>query len=75
MPSTPAKSRMVFILLAVFLGSLGVHNFYAGRNTNGVIQLVITLVGMFFGLGIGVWVWALIEAFTVTEDANGVPFV
>lgn len=26
----PAKSRVVCILLALFLGGLGIHNFYAG---------------------------------------------
>ena len=36
------KSRTVYILLAFFLGTLGVHNFYAGRIVQGVVQSLIT---------------------------------
>lgn len=40
----PRRSRLIYILLGIFLGSLGIHNFYAGRTAPGVAQLLITLV-------------------------------
>jgi len=68
-----AKDRVAYILLAVFLGHLGIHNFFAGYTSRGVIQLVITIVTCGFGL-LATWIWAIIEAITVTKDANGVDF-
>lgn len=72
----PAKSRVVYILLALFLGGLGIHNFYAGYTTKGVIQLLITLLlGWLVIPAIGVWIWCIIEIITVKQDAKGVAFV
>jgi TM2 domain-containing membrane protein YozV len=68
-----AKDRIAYILLAVFIGHLGIHNFFAGYTSRGVIQLVITIVTCGIG-GIATWIWAIIEACTVTKDANGVNF-
>tara|TARA_R110001592_G_scaffold155357_1_gene385189 strand:+ start:1303 stop:1764 length:462 start_codon:yes stop_codon:yes gene_type:complete len=72
----PPKSRLVYILLALFVGGLfGVHNFYAGRSGAGAIQLLITvftfwlLVPLFI-----VSLWVIIEVCTVTKDGAGVPF-
>ena len=38
------QSRGIAALLAIFLGSLGVHYFYLGKTTAGIIFLVISLV-------------------------------
>jgi TM2 domain-containing membrane protein YozV len=45
------KSKVAAALLAFFLGGLGIHKFYLGCNTAGVIMLVIFLAGLIF-LGI-----------------------
>lgn len=37
------KSRRTYILLGIFLGGLGIHNFYAGRKKPARIQLVLWL--------------------------------
>ena len=67
-----AKDRVAYVLLAVLLGC-GIHNFYAGYNTKGIIQLLVSILTC--GLGwIFMWIWAIIEACTVTKDANGVAF-
>lgn len=69
----PAKSRTIYILLAIFLGSLGIHNFYAGRNLWGIIQLLITLTSfltLFLSL-IPLYVWILVEIIIVTRDSDG----
>lgn len=38
------KSRGVAALLAIFLGSLGVHYFYLGKTTAGIITLLLSIV-------------------------------
>ena len=67
-----AKSRGIFIILGLFLGCLGLHNFYAGYHGRGAAQLIITcLLGVFvIGLVITV-LWSLVEIISVSIDANG----
>lgn len=40
------KSKVAAGLLAIFLGGLGVHKFYLGYNTAGIILLATTLIGI-----------------------------
>lgn len=80
-----AKSKMAAGLLAIFLGTFGVHNFYLGYNQKAIIQLVSTIVGIVLScivvgifVVIGIWIWAIVEAvmlFTgkIDRDANGIP--
>lgn len=67
------KSRVTFVLLGLFLGCLGIHNFYAGYSGKGIAQLLITIfLGWVFGLGIFITgIWALIEIIVVNTDAQG----
>lgn len=68
----------MFILLGLFLGGLGVHNFYAGHNNKGIVQL---LVGWFVmswlgwltcGAGWVVWwIYLLIDTLITDTDASG----
>ena len=70
LPST--KSRGTYIILGLFLGGLGIHNFYAGRYAPGAIQLIIMLALGWFGIGIViVGIWVLCELFAITEDGEG----
>ena len=46
------KDHVVAGLLAIFLGSLGIHKFYLGYNTPGFIMLAVTIVGSIFSLGL-----------------------
>jgi TM2 domain-containing membrane protein YozV len=69
----PPKNRTAFALLGVFLGALGIHNFYAGYNGKAIAQLLITILTCGYG-GIISWVWAIIEICTVSQDSQGVPF-
>ena len=72
-PFVSAKSRVAFVLLGLFLGCLGIHNFYAGYSGKGIAQLLITIfLGWVFGLGIIITgIWALIEIIVVNTDAQG----
>lgn len=67
-----AKDRVAYVLLAVLLG-FGIHNFFAGYNNRAIIQLLVSLLTC--GLGwFPMWIWGIVEACTVTKDANGVNF-
>lgn len=46
------KDHVAAGLLAIFLGSLGIHKFYLGYNTPGFIMLAVTIVGSILSLGI-----------------------
>ena len=80
-PNTPLaetgkseKSRVGYILVALFLGGLGFHNLYIGRSAVGGLQFLITIGLILLGypqLAFGVSLWALVEAFTVTKDHTG----
>lgn len=69
-----SKSRIAYILLGLFLGGLGIHNFYAGYTGKAVAQLLITLFTFWlvFPLLI-VAIWVIYEVCTVKTDAKGLP--
>ena len=71
------KQWIVAVLLAFFLGTLGIHNFYLGYTTKGIIQLVISLTAV--GL-IVTGIWAFIDFIMIimrsgpyATDAQGQP--
>ena len=69
------RSRLVYILLALFLGVLGIHNFYAGYKSKGIKQLLCTFPGILL-LGIPTLIcgiWVLVDICTVSQDADGKP--
>jgi hypothetical protein len=39
-----AKSRGVYIILGIFFGTLGIHNFYAGYHEKGSLQITVLFV-------------------------------
>jgi len=49
--SAEGKSKIVAALLAFFLGGLGIHKFYLGCNTAGIIMLIL-FIGGFVLVGI-----------------------
>ena len=73
-PVAQPKTRVIFVLLGIFLGVFGVHNFYAGYAKKGTIQLCVTLLSCFYLAAIS-WVWAIIEVCTINQDADGTQFV
>lgn len=74
------KSKIAAGLLGIFLGYLGVHNFYLGYNGKAIAQLLLTLVG-WLACGIGpvvASIWGLVEGIlilvgSIHQDANGNP--
>ena len=76
-PVGEPKSKIAAGLLAIFLGSLGIHNFYLGYTGRAVAQLLITLCTCGFG-AIASGIWALVEGIqiltgSVKVDAKGIP--
>ncbi|MBG6183284.1 hypothetical protein IWX65_001233 [Arthrobacter sp. CAN_A214] len=69
------KSRLVAGLLGILLGSLGIHRFYLGYTTIGVVQIIVTFVTFGFGA-----LWGFIEGILIlvgaqsfSRDARGIP--
>ena len=62
-------------MLGIFLGMLGIHNFYAGYGGKGVAQLLLTiLTGWLIVPLLAVWIWVIVEICTVSVDAQGNAF-
>ena len=60
------KSKLGAGLLGLFLGQLGIHNFYLGYTGKAIAQLLITVLSCGVG-GICVWIWALVESIRIFE--------
>jgi TM2 domain-containing membrane protein YozV len=67
------KSRTSYIVLGIFLGALGIHNFYAGYTGRAVGQLCLTVLTLGY-LGIVSWFWAIVEICIVEKDSTGLHF-
>ncbi len=71
------KSKIAAGMLGIFLGSLGVHNFYLGYTGKAVAQLLITLISC-GTLAVVSAIWGLIEGVmiltgSINTDADGNP--
>ena len=66
------KSRNVYILLALFSGLFGVHNFYAGYKVRGIVQLILTLC-LWWSVVVPLLtvIWILIEISMVIKGVDG----
>ncbi len=82
-PYAPQKSRVVAGVLGILLGSLGIHRFYLGYTTIGIVLVLMSTVGVFltFGLSaIAAGIWGLVEGILILvgsgsfrTDARGIP--
>lgn len=81
-PTYPGKSKVAAGILALFLGSFGIHNFYLGYTSKALIQLLGTLFSCGI-LVIPIAIWSIIEGILILAarpgeppwgvDADGVP--
>ncbi len=70
-----AKSKVVAGVLGILLGSFGIHRFYLGYTTIGIVQIVVTILTC--GIG-GLWgfvegILYLVGAENFRTDASGRP--
>lgn len=72
-----AKSKLLTIFLALFLGVMGIHRFYLGYIKIGTAQLILCILGLFTkGITLViVAIWAFIEFVLIfinkIKDSNG----
>ena len=67
-PNASPKSRLVALLLCIFVGALGIHRFYVGKIGTGVLWLLTA--GCF---GIGALVDLIMLACGTFKDSDGKP--
>lgn len=73
------KNKLLAVLLALFLGGMGIHRFYLGYIKIGIVQLILWILG-YFTSGI-TWIiaqiWAVTEAILIflgkIKDSEGHP--
>lgn len=76
-PAGEQKSKIAAGLLGIFLGGVGVHNFYLGYTGKAVAQLLIAVLTC--GIGAAVTsIWGLVEGImiltgSIDKDAKGIP--
>ena len=73
-----AKSKLAAGLLGIFLGGLGVHNFYLGYTGKAIAQLLLSVLSCGILAAVSA-IWGFIEGIlilcgsTITTDASGRP--
>ena len=77
-PQVSDKKKIVALLLAIFLGQLGIHNFYLGYTKKGIIQPCVSLLlSWTYVAPLAIWIWALVEGINAYQgkppDADGRP--
>ncbi len=62
LPAVGDKSKVTAGLLALFLGSFGIHNFYLGYTTKAIIQVLMSTVGWLLIIPpAAASIWAFVE--------------
>lgn len=52
------KRRTIYLILCFFVGTLGVHRFYAKKKGTGILMLIMTITGTLTGIS---FIWAIID--------------
>ncbi len=79
-PGYPQRSRIAAGILAILLGTYGIHSFYLGNTSRGLMQLLISVLGSLVTCGISaivVMIWGVRDGIKLLDgrintDANGV---
>lgn len=62
------KSRVIAVILGIFFGSYGIHNFYLNYNKKATIQFIISLLSFILRLSIisfMIFLWAMTETILI----------
>ena len=75
-PGYTQKSRIAAGILGILLGAYGVHSFYLGNTSRGLMQLLISLLTCGVG-AIVMQIWGILDGIKLLDgrintDANGV---
>lgn len=79
-PGYAQKSRAAAGILAILLGAYGIHSFYLGNTSRGLMQLLISLLGSLVTCGLAalaIMIWGVLDGIKILDgrinvDANGV---
>jgi len=73
------KSKIVAGILAILFGWLGIHNFYLGRTSRGLTQLLVSILSLLL-LAWAMSIWGIIEGILILTgsekyrtDGKGIP--
>lgn len=69
----PPRQMLIVVLLALFAGLFGLHNFYLGYTNRGLAQLLVTVCTLGFGAPI-VWLWAIVELILIVTRSGSYAF-
>lgn len=77
-PGYIQKSRIAAGLLAILLGTYGIHSFYLGNTSRGLLQLLVSLLTCGVG-AVVMMIWGILDGIKILDgrintDANGVFF-
>ncbi len=72
----PQRSRVAAGIFGILLGVYGIHSFYLGNTSRGLMQLLISLLTCGFG-AIVMMIWGILDGVKLLDgrintDANGV---
>lgn len=75
-PGYIQKSRVAAGILAIILGTYGIHSFYLGNTSRGLMQLLISTLTCGFG-AIVIAIWGIMDGIKILDgrintDYNGV---
>ena len=80
--ASQSKSKIAAGILGIFLGWLGIHNFYLGFTSKAVGQLILGLLGFLtFGITSAIsGIWGLVEGImiltgSINTDSDGRPLI
>ena len=72
----PQRSRVAAGILAMLMGTMGIHSFYLGNSSRGILQLLISMLTCGIG-AIVMFIWGILDGVKILDgrinvDANGV---
>ena len=75
-PGYMQRSRIAAGILAMLLGAYGIHSFYLGNTSRGLVQLLVSFLTCGFG-AIFMTIWGILDGIKLLDgrintDANGV---
>ena len=69
----PPRQLLIVVILALFAGLFGLHNFYLGHTNRGLTQLLVSVCTLGFAAPF-VWLWAVVELILIVTRSGSYAF-